>query len=121
MVGCDTLLTAIAVLPAIRPLLVLAYSGPGIGLAPGGVPGHSGICACPVAGCQTSVFACALPHATSRNRAMGHHFMTLLRLGARPVVRSRQESGVGPHPILHAASGQPRTFSWISSGKHAGL
>src|SRR6185312_4641838 len=83
MVGRDTLLTAVTVLPASSVVPVFAYSGPGMGFMSGGVPGHSGICTWPAEGCQAVSAACAPAHASSRHRTMIHSFMTLLRAGAR--------------------------------------
>jgi hypothetical protein len=51
---------------------VTAYSGPGKCCASGGVPGQIGICVWPKEGCQTELFACAIPHAVIRHMLMVH-------------------------------------------------
>src|SRR6185312_6560415 len=105
MVGRDTLVTAVTVLPASSVVPVFAYSGPGMAIMSGGVPGHSGICTCPAAGCHTSAFACRLAHASNNVSDTIHGFMALPRPGARPRLHDQDgKSGGTPrhHPALCA-------------------
>src|SRR6185437_8588762 len=86
IVGRATLVTAVTGLPASNLSLTVAVSGPGTGCGAGAAPGHNGTCACPSAGCQTVVFACAPALASNSPKATTQSFMTIPRRGTRPAL-----------------------------------
>src|SRR5579863_8266571 len=79
MVGCVTLLTPTAGLPATRNSfpVVLATSGPAAGCASGAAPGHIGTCVCPGDGCQVVCCALTPPNANTTQRARIIGFITI--------------------------------------------
>jgi hypothetical protein len=104
-VGWLTLVVAIHGLPAIgRSVLATSISAAGNVCESGAVPGQIRICACPVDGCQTTVFACALPQAARKNNAMVHSFKSPLQSGARPMSVIEKKTGRPRFGGLHAMS-----------------